>query len=1132
LESGTWDLEFGTWNLGLGIWELRTADCGLRTEDYKSSVKQQRFTDGFSIFVYMKKKKNLSGTFRTLAVLCSVVMCFSGARAQWNMNTFVNLEIAAVSNADMQTVSTSDSKTWVAFFSQNSGNYDMRAQLLDASGNKLLGTNGMLVSNQPSGTATYVFNVCVDASNNLIIGCQDQRSGPMQAVMYKVSQSGSHLWSSSGVILGEGLAPYPAVLTTGEVVVAWNESVSNTLNLQKISTSGTALWTPPIQLLVGTTGTTRGQVIANTGGKFTVVYQKKGVGISTTLYAQMFNNSGTALYTPLQICNQTTSGARYYSVAADNDVTFVGYYSSSGSRFNSFLQRIEAAGTIPWGMNGSNFNTATAPSDNYQGQTDINLAPGSGYVWSLCTFSNPNQTQYGVYIQKFDKTSGARQLTDLGKVVYAISTSRDEHAGKLALINDTPMFMSYDDVYKIYATRLDANGNFSWPVNRVEISSTTASMAVPKMRYGFTPDGPNRCAGVWTEDRGGGYLGYAQGISIGGLLGIHVATQGNVPAVITTPGGTLQMVDTIFPTTASQNSTWSIVQGTGNASITPSGLVTAMADGTVWARSVAVQDPTVRDSVLITISGQIPMPPTVITQAATNVTTSSAQLHGSVNANNSSTTVSFNWGLTTAYGNTIAGVPGTVTGSSPVAVLANLSGLLADTTYHFRCVGVNSLGTTYGADLTFYTGCLAPAGPGPITGPVTVCQGQTGVSYSIAPIPNATGYNWTVPSGGTITSGSGTPSILVNFSSGASSGNVTVAGTNVCGAGPAGTLAVAVDQLPGAAGPITGTSAVCGGTTGVAYSVASIANTVTYVWSFPAGASITSGAGTNNITVDFASNASSGDITVYGNNLCGNGVPSPPFPVLVTALPEPAGTINGPTGVCQGTTGIVYAVNPIPNATSYEWSVPTGASISGPSNTNSITVDFSPTASSGPITVYGTNSCGDGPVSPQLNVTVSPPPATPVITLNWSTLSSDAPTGNQWFREGTAVPGATGQSFVPTEIGWYWDVVTINGCSSDTSNHIYVLVTGVDNSMAPLNIRVSPVPNDGKFTVVIQSPEEEVFSISVINFLGKRIYDSGELTGTGTFEQQVDIRTAAPGIYAVEVLNGSTRVVRKILVQE
>ena len=1044
------------------------------------------------------------------------------SHAQWNTNTSVNIEISSLPVADMQTASTTDGKTWVAFYVQNGGNYDMRAQLIDANGYKLLGTDGLLVSNQPSGSATYVFNVCVDASNNLIIAHQDQRTGPMSAVLYKVSEAGTELWGAAGVIVGGGLSPYPAVLSTGDVVVAWSETASNTVNLQKVTSAGALAWSSSVPIMVGSTKTTRGQVIGNTAGKFTCVFQKNGTGISTTLYSQGFDNTGASLYAPLQICNQTTSAARYYSLVASADTTFFGYYSSTGFRFNSFLQRINIDGTIPWGINGSNFNTSTGTNDNYQGQTAINLSAGSGYVWSVCTFSDPNQTIYGVYIQKFARTTGARQFTDAGKVVYAISSSTDQQCGNLALVNDTPMFMSYDVNDKIYATHLDASGNFFWPGNRVEISSTTAGGSTPKMRFGFTPDGPNRCAGIWTENRGSNYLGYAQGISVGGLIGLVVATQGSVPPTITTPGGTLQMVATVYPSAANQAVVWSIGTGTGAATISAGGLVTAVANGTVYAVASAVQDPTVKDSLMITISGQIPVAPTVTTLAATNVLGTTATLNGSVNANGTSTTVTFNWGLTISYGNTVSGTPGTVTGASPTAVLANLTGLTPLTTYHFRCVGVNSVGTTYGSDLTFTT-CQSPGAAGSITGPASVCQNQSGVVYSVAAIQYATSYTWTVPNGATITAGAGTTSITVSYSGTASSGNITVAGTNSCSSGAMSTLAVTVHPTP--VPTITGPTTACAGSSTSNYFTET--GMTNYTWTVSSGGTIVSGATTYSIQVQW-NTAGSETVSVNYSNSGGCQAVNPTSEnVIVTVLPAAAGSITGDSSVCAGSQGHVYAVDPITGANTYIWSVPTGATIVSGSGTLSITVDYSSSAASGQVSVLGNNVCGNGPGSNK-DVTVHPAPPTPVIDSAGVILTSSAASGNQWYKDNVLIPGATAQQYVVTQDGIYWTVVTLNGCSAE-SNHINMVITGIVQ-LDKQGFSIYPVPNNGEFTISFGSSLSSNVNIEIFNFLGIKIYQLNDYNVSGVLARSINLGTVPSGVYTVVIKDKNNQIAKQFII--
>lgn len=668
--------------------------------------------------------------------------------AQWNPNTSVNLEVATVPMMDMESLTTSTGRTWVAYYHNNGSNYDMRAQLLDVDGTKLLGPDGMLVDDQSSGTATFVFNICKDANDNLIVAYQDQRTGTMNSVVYKISQTGTHLWSSSGVVLGAGLAPYPTVLSNGETAVAWNESTSNTLQIQKISALGTTVWSTPVTVQVGTSNTTRGQLVAGTLGSFTMVFQKRGFGIATTLYAQRYENNGTAVWAaPVQLSTETTSGARYYSLASEGDVTYFGYYSSVGSRFNSWLQRINADGTLPYGINGTNFSTATGSFDPYQQGTAIALNPGSLYVWSVCSYSNTNQNQYGVYVQKFLKQTGARQLTDNALNVYPISGSFDTQAGEVSLVDDAPVFMSYDVNYKIYATRLDGNGAFVWTGNRIELSSTTASLSTPKGRYGFTALSNSQAVAVWAETRSGVEKAYAQNITPGGLFTLDVTTQGSVPATITTSGGTLPMVATIYPSSANQAVTWSIASGTGAATISSAGLVTASANGTVWARARSVQDNTVVDSLLITISNQVPIGPPGFSfnSPAAAVATCPAPAAMNITLN----TLAEN-GFSGAITLTAVGQPaGTTVGfsSNPVnagsstTVSLNGANLLSPGSYIITIEGTATGVTTHTVNLTYTINAPAPIAITQQPNAQTICAGSS-VTYSVTATGPSVTYQW------------------------------------------------------------------------------------------------------------------------------------------------------------------------------------------------------------------------------------------------------------------------------------------------------------------------------------------------------------------------------------------------------
>ncbi len=93
--------------------------------------------------------------------------------------------------------------------------------------------------------------------------------------------------------------------------------------------------------------------------------------------------------------------------------------------------------------------------------------------------------------------------------------------------------------------------------------------------------------------------------------------------------------------------------------------------------------------------------PVVTTNLATNVTSSSGTLNGSLDPHGFTTTVSFRWGTTTSYGHTMP--VQSQTGNTFRNITANISDLSTQTTYHFRIVATNSAGTRMGGDKTFTT---------------------------------------------------------------------------------------------------------------------------------------------------------------------------------------------------------------------------------------------------------------------------------------------------------------------------------------------------------------------------------------------------------------------------------------------
>ena len=301
------------------------------------------------------------------------------------------------------------------------------------------------------------------------------------------------------------------------------------------------------------------------------------------------------------------------------------------------------------------------------------------------------------------------------------------------------------------------------------------------------------------------------------------------------------------------------------------------------------------------------------------------------------------------------------------SITANFS--VSATSGNLTVSGTNACGSGTASATFPITVNLVPAAPGAITGSATVCQGQNSVAFSVSPVAGATSYTWSYSGTGFTPSGT-TASITGNFSASATSGSLSVVAVNACGSSLSSpTYSISVTPTPVSPGTITGTSLVCTGQSGVAYSVTPVAGATSYIWSYT-GTGFTASGNTASITANFSSGATSGTLTVTASNSCGSGPASTGYSVTVNSIPSAAGSITGSSVACQGQTGAAYSVPTIPGATSYIWSY-TGTGFTPSGTTASITANFSATATAGVLTVRGTNSCGTGTSSPGLAITIN-----------------------------------------------------------------------------------------------------------------------------------------------------------------
>jgi hypothetical protein len=252
---------------------------------------------------------------------------------------------------------------------------------------------------------------------------------------------------------------------------------------------------------------------------------------------------------------------------------------------------------------------------------------------------------------------------------------------------------SYDSIVK--ASQSPISGN-----NITNVSTEITGLTIGKI-YHYRVKAENSHWTVYSSDNEFeyGYPPAVKTLEASNLKSTGVTLNGTV-----NPGGLLTKVTFEYGTSISYGREVSLDQDllSGKSTITVSAGITGLTIGTTYHFRVKAENPIDR-----VYGGDIEFeygyPPVVTSTEVTNLTSTATTLNAMVNAKGSPTTVTFEYGTTTSYGQEVTLIQNPVTGDGTTLVSADISDLTLCATYHFRVKAENFFNTIYSPDKTFLT---------------------------------------------------------------------------------------------------------------------------------------------------------------------------------------------------------------------------------------------------------------------------------------------------------------------------------------------------------------------------------------------------------------------------------------------
>lgn len=425
-----------------------------------------------------------------------------------------------------------DGGCYVTWFDSRSGSYAVYMQYLDVHGNKMWPAKGLLISANPQNTSLVDHDLEVDSEGNAIAAFTDIRDGNLRPYIYKISPTGQFLWGANGLSLTTGTMfqanPKIAVLDNGNIAICWIVAQApNKLGIHLISSAGVKLWGAEPVLLQdgGGAGYNYPDIVPSDSGRFIVLHTTTTGNFpaqTVKLRAQKISVTGSVLWTtPIQDLGRIAAFSVPKVISDKSGGGIIAWHDDrdNNSIQVAYVQRVKRDGTLGFEANG--FEMASVPANN-QFNPVIAFNPLTEDIYSFWLETNSTQNQHGITGQRVS-SAGVRGFGASGKIFIPLSApntvglsslNATQHQGRGFCFYLQGNAGGVNNSVEGFA--VNAAGDFVWTNNFLNVSAVTPSKL--QMVSGVDPLGNSVL--VWGDTRNGNADIYGQSISAGGLLGM------------------------------------------------------------------------------------------------------------------------------------------------------------------------------------------------------------------------------------------------------------------------------------------------------------------------------------------------------------------------------------------------------------------------------------------------------------------------------------------------------------------------------------------------------------------------------------------------------------------------------------